>query len=74
MLVHMAMCESLCSISLLPSPRSKKKPTLTYQCPLNSYITHPTGAGPRGCLAHIHAPLASYGSNTIQWDPEVTCL
>ena len=68
----MAMCESLHSTSPLPSPEQKpNNPNVS--APLNSYITHPTGAGPRDPPDHtgglqdlVKNPLESYivSSNT----------
>ena len=50
MLVTMAMHESLHSTS----PCQNKNINVSRS--LNSYITHPTGAGPRGLLPHMDGP------------------
>ena len=49
MLVTMAMYESLRSTSPLPLPKTN----VNVSTSLNSYITHPTRAGPEGPLAHM---------------------
>ena len=60
------MCESLCRTSPLPSPEQKtNNPNIS--TPINSFITHPTGAKPVGPPAHIHAPL---GHVLSQWGCE----
>ena len=51
----MAMCESLHSNSPLPPLEHKHNSYIPM--PLNSYITHPTMAGPRGLWAHMGDPL-----------------
>ena len=48
----MAMYESLCSTSPLHLPKTNVNVSMS----LNSYITHPTGTGPVGPLAHTGDP------------------
>ena len=53
MLVTMAMHESHRSTSPLPLPKKNFNMSMS----LNSYITHPTGAGSRGLQPHLGVPL-----------------